>query len=68
MDLRRTKRLIDYNVKYASGVASADDMKGPDGKFRWFRPFPQDEINLNSAIDDADQTDGYNTANAESAE
>lgn len=68
MDLRRTKRLIDYNVKYASGVASADDMKGPDGKYRWFRPFPQDEINLNSAIEDSDQTDGYKTVSSDDAE
>lgn len=68
MDLRRTKRLIDYNVKYASGVASAEDMKGPDGKYRWFRPFPQDEINLNSAIDDSDQTDGYRTVSSDDAE
>lgn len=65
MDLRRTKRLIDYNVKYASGVKSADDMKGPDGKYRWFRPFPQSEINLNDAITDADQTPGYVNVSSE---
>lgn len=59
MDLRRTKRLIDYNVKYNSGVTSADQMKGADGKYRWYRPFPQDEINLNDAITDEDQNDGY---------
>lgn len=60
MDLRRTKRLIDYNVKYNGGVTSADDFKGTgDGQYRWFRPFPQDEINLNDAITDDDQNPGY---------
>lgn len=61
MDLRRTKKLIEYNVKYNSGVTSADDFKGPDGQYRWFRPFPLDEINLNDAITNADQTPGYVT-------
>ena len=61
MDLRRTKKLIEYNVKYNSGVTSADDFKGPDGQYRWFRPFPLDEINLNDAVTNADQTPGYVT-------
>ena len=59
MDLRRTKRLITYNVKWNSGVTSVDDMKGPDGKYRWYRPIPQDAINLNKAITEADQNPGY---------
>lgn len=67
MDLRRTKRLVSYNVKYNSGVTSVADMKGPDGKVRWFRPLPQDVINLNEAITDKDQNPGYNAA-AETAE
>lgn len=62
MDLRRTKRLIQYNVDYSSGVTSKDFFLGPDGEYRWFRPFPQDEINLNDAITDADQTPGYVTS------
>lgn len=61
MDLRRTKKLIEYNVKYNTGVTSADDFMGPDGHYRWFRPFPADEINLNDAITNADQTPGYVT-------
>lgn len=61
MDLRRTKRLIDYNVKYNSGVASADAFLGADGQYRWFRPFPQGEINLNEGITDEDQNPGYRT-------
>lgn len=59
MDLRRTKKLIDYNVKYNSGVTSASMMMGKDGQYRWFRPFPQDEIDLNDAISSDDQTPGY---------
>ena len=59
MDLRRTKRLITYNVEWNEGVTSADMMMGSDGNYRWFRPIPQDEINLNDAITDADQNLGY---------
>ena len=59
MDLRRTKRLITYNVEWNDGVTSADMMMGADGAYRWFRPFPQGEINLNDAITDADQNPGY---------
>lgn len=62
MDLRRTKKLIEYNVKYSSGIASADNFKGPDGQYKWFRPFPQDEINANQAITNADQNPGYVTS------
>lgn len=69
MDLRRTKRLIDYNVKYNSGVTSADDFKGAgDGQYRWFRPFPQDEINLNDAITDDEQNPGYKSGTENSDE
>lgn len=60
MDLRRTKRLIKYNVLY-NGL-SEDNFIGPDGAYRWFRPFPQDEINLNKGIDDSQQTPGYVTS------
>ena len=59
MDLRRTKRLINYNVEWNDGVTSADMMMGADGNYRWFRPFPQGEINLNDAITDVDQNPGY---------
>lgn len=65
MDLRRTKKLIEYNVKYNSGVTSKDFFIGPDGKYRWFRPFPQGEINLNSALTNADQNPGYVTSETE---
>ena len=65
MDLRRTKRLIDYNVKYNSGVDSAEAFLGADGAYRWFRPFPQDEINLNAGITEDDQNPGYKNINTE---
>lgn len=61
MDLRRTKRLINYNIEFASGVTSKDQFVGPDGQYKWFRPFPQDEINANAAITEADQNPGYKT-------
>lgn len=63
MDLRRTRRLINYNVEFASGVTSKDQFKGPDGQYKWFRPFPQDEIYANGAITEDDQNPGYKTAN-----
>ena len=63
MDLRRTKRLIEYNVKYNDGVTSADMMQGVDGQYKWFRPIPQNEINLNDALTDADQNPGYTSGN-----
>lgn len=61
MDLRRTKRLINYNVEFASGITSKDQFIGPDGQYKWFRPFPQDEIYANGAITEADQNPGYKT-------
>lgn len=59
MDLRRTKRLISYNVKYNSAVSSADDFKGTDGQYKWYRPIPQDELNLNTSMTADDQNPGY---------
>ena len=61
MDLRRTKRLISYNIEFASGVTSIEQFRGPDGKLKWFRPFPQDEIYANEALTNADQNPGYVT-------
>lgn len=68
MDLRRTKRLIDYNVKYASAVTDKSAFLGADGEYRWFRPFPQGEINANGAITDADQNPGYRSVATEDVE
>ena len=65
MDLRRTKRLIDYNVKYASAVTDKSAFLGADGEYRWFRPFPQGEINANGAITDDDQNPGYRSVATE---
>lgn len=59
MDLRRTKRLVSYNVKWNSGLGSKEDMMGPDGHYRWYRPIPQNAINLNDAFTEESQNPGY---------
>lgn len=59
MDLRRTKRLVSYNVKWNSGISSKEDLMGPDGRYRWYRPIPQDAINLNDAMSEETQNPGY---------
>lgn len=59
MDLRRTKRLIDYNVKYNRVVTSANDFKGADGRNKWFRPIPSDAIKLNEQTGSEAQNPGY---------
>lgn len=66
MDLRRTRKLIPYNVENNPTVTGADDaFLGNDGKYKLYRPFPQAEINLNDAISDSDQNDGYKDSSAE---
>ena len=59
MDLRRTKRLIDYASKYNSLVKGKEAFRGTDGCNKWFRPIPNDEIKLNDALTVDDQNDGY---------
>ena len=60
MDLRRTKKLVEYNLNGGNEqVRDINDMRGTDGKIKWYRPIPQDEINLNEAMTEADQNDGY---------
>lgn len=59
MDLRRTKRLIDYNVKYNKAVSDASAFKGADGFNKWFRPLPLDAIRLNDQVSSDDQNPGY---------
>ena len=65
MDLRRTKRLIDYAAKYNSLVKGKEAFRGSDGKNKWFRPIPNDEIKLNDALTSDDQNPGYKAAAAE---
>ncbi len=61
MDLRRTKRLIDYNVKYNKSVSDASDFTGADGFNKWFRPIPNDAISLNDQVTLDQQNPGYGT-------
>ena len=57
IDLRRTKRLINYNVEY-NGL-DKNNFVGSDGQYKWYRPFPVGEINLNDALTNEDQNPGY---------
>lgn len=57
MDLRRTKQLVRYNLAYNS-LALAN-MTGPDGRIKWLRPIPENEIQINNGITVADQNPGY---------
>ncbi|MDE5785332.1 MAG: RagB/SusD family nutrient uptake outer membrane protein, partial [Duncaniella sp.] len=59
MDLRRTKQLVRYNVEFNQAIQSIDNMKGPDGKVKWYRPIPENELLSNTALSDADQNPGY---------
>lgn len=61
MDLRRTKRLIDYSVKYNKSVSAASDFTGADGFNKWFRPIPNDAISLNDQVTLDQQNPGYGT-------
>ncbi len=57
-ELRRTKMLktmyYKYNYDYLSGILGAD----PIGE-KLYRPIPQDAIDLNDALTEADQNPGY---------
>jgi hypothetical protein len=56
-DLRRTRKLVDYNVAYNPELDSANDFIGADGKQKLYRPIPQNAIDLNSA--EITQNPGY---------
>lgn len=62
MDLRRTKRLIDYSVKYNKSVSAASDFTGADGFNKWFRPIPLNAITSNDKVSLDQQNPGYGTA------
>lgn len=59
MDLRRTRQLVKYNIRWNTKVSSASDMTGGDGNIKWYRPIPADEIGLNTGISPSDQNPGY---------
>ena len=56
-DLRRTGKLVEYNVAANPELNSADDFKGNDGQLKLYRPIPQKAIDLNSA--EIQQNPGY---------
>jgi starch-binding outer membrane protein, SusD/RagB family len=56
-DLRRTQKLVDYNVAYNVEVTNASALVGPDGNQRLYRPIPQKAIDLNTA--EITQNPGY---------
>lgn len=59
MDLRRTKQLVKYNLRWNTKVNTVADMTGGDGNIKWLRPIPADEIGLNTGISPSDQNPGY---------
>lgn len=67
-DLRRTKKLVEYNSLYNVEITSATTdpasyFVGPDGKQRLYRPIPQSAINLNNAK--IEQNPGYSISASE---
>lgn len=62
MDLRRTKQLVKYyntfNCDYG-GSSGGDLQSTATGEYKWYRPFPQEEINANEGIDENYQNAGY---------
>lgn len=58
-DLRRTKQLVRYNLAFNDAVTSISQMQGPDGNVKWYRPIPDNEINYNNSLTQADQNPGY---------
>jgi len=56
-DLRRTQKLVEYNVLYNPEFGEEADFTGPDGKQKLYRPIPQAALNLNTAGNA--QNDGY---------
>ncbi|MDA3878920.1 MAG: RagB/SusD family nutrient uptake outer membrane protein [Prolixibacteraceae bacterium] len=59
-DLRRTKKLVEYNVQYNDDLGGdIDAFTGNDGNQKILRPIPQNAIDLNEA--DVQQNPGYST-------
>ena len=56
-DLRRTKKLVSYNVLYNPELNGENDFIGNDGKQKLYRPIPQSAIDLNTA--EITQNPGY---------
>lgn len=57
MDLRRTRQLVKYTVAYNCLVDNVDAMS-TQGKVKWYRPIPADEISSNIS-EGMYQNEGY---------
>lgn len=64
LDLRRTRQLVRYNIKWNVNF-TLSNMIGGDGNIKWYRPIPADEIGLNTGISSSDQNPGYTADTAE---
>ncbi len=62
-DLRRTQKLINYNVLYNPELTDASSFIGNDGKNKIYRPIPQSAIDLNTAT--IEQNEGFGSAPAQ---
>lgn len=58
-DLRRTKQLIRYNLEFNRNITKLSDMQNVKGEYKWFRPIPAKEIELNTSLTHEDQNPGY---------
>ncbi|MCW3786419.1 RagB/SusD family nutrient uptake outer membrane protein [Plebeiibacterium sediminum] len=57
-DLRRTKKLVEYNIAYNPELINGENsFNGADGNQKLYRPIPQNAINLNDA--EIEQNPGY---------
>ena len=56
-DLRRTKKLVAYNVAYNPELEGENSFIGNDGNQKLYRPIPQSAIDLNTA--EINQNQGY---------
>jgi len=64
IDLRRTRQLVKYNIKWNKNFTFSNIIGG-DGNIKWLRPIPADEIGLNTGISSTDQNPGYTADTAE---
>lgn len=56
----KTKNLAKSNLRCDTRLrGDVNNMRDTDGRIKRCRPIPQDEINLNEAMSEADQNDGY---------
>lgn len=58
-DLRRTKQLVRYNLEFSRFMDDVSKMSNAAGEIKWYRPIPNDEINANTSLSEADQNPGY---------